>query len=208
MSSTWTEPTWMHKAKVSDTSFLAPKPLHHGKMLKEKESEINKRNIPKQSILAVLQIEEFDELWEEMWQIEKSKFELVKNTSKEIDSLREYIIELTGTTIKNNPSQQTYLTSFLSFFKRNNDKNDEKFEPIMKAKFSNTEAMQDRILQLKRTKIELIQQTSIEIDKLRDIVKSLEYINKENKNGNSINKSKWNLLYILVFGLGVMSVCL
>ena len=206
----WKPPKWTHKINVSDTSFLEPRKLHHGNLLEKEQKEKEKhkndnanchRDVPKQSILAVIQIQEFEELFDELFELENSKLRLIDSTSKEIDNLRQRIIFLSGETIKNNPTQKTYLESFLSFFTfgSNDDDEQDKHQPITRAKFSNTAAMEERIKQIKRTKMELIQQTSKEIDELRQIIQCLEYINQKNKNGNkNINQSKWNMLYILL----------
>lgn len=211
----WKPPSWMHKIKISDTSFLEPRKLQHGKYVEKEKKEIDKtkknvqqRNIPKQSILAVIQIQEFEELFDELFELENSKLRLIDSTSKEIDNLRQRIIFLSTETIKNNPSQKSYLQSFISFFKfGENDNNSDQYQPIIRAKFSNTAAMEERIKQIKRTKIELIQQTSKEIDELRQIIKCLEYINEQNENGNkNINASKWNMLYMLLATMGAITV--
>ena len=199
----------MHKAKVSDTSFLEPRKLQHGKYLeKEQKEKTEKRNIPKQSILAVIQIQEFEELFDELFELENSKLRLIDSTSKEIDNLRQRIIFLSTKTIKNNPSQKSYLQSVLSFFKFGTNENESnKYQPIIRAKFSNTAAMEERIKQIKRTKIELIQETSKEIDELRQIIKCLEFINQQNENvNNNIDPSKWNLLYILLATMGALTL--
>eukprot|EP01084_Bolivina_argentea_P067523 122948_1 len=198
----WQPPSWMHKAKVSDTSFLSPKKLNHGKMLEKKKKENNERKaVPKHSILAEIQIQEFEELFDELFELEHSKLRLIHSTSKEIDKLRQRIIELSDQTMTNNPSKKSYFMSFLSFFSFGN-KNDN-FEPVIRARFSDPEAMEQRIKQIKRTKIELIQQTSKQMDELRQIIEYLEQINDINDKGKTVKKSIWNMLWLLLAAVAI-----
>merc|ERR1719295_32506 len=135
--------------------------------------------VPSHSILAVIQMQEFEELFDELYELERDKIRFIVSVGREIDVLRQRIAVLCGETIKKNPSQQTYLQSFLSLFpfKRSEERNI--CEPITKARFNNLEAMEERIHQIKKTKIVLVQQTAKEIETLRNIVRCLEHINHE-----------------------------
>eukprot|EP01083_Nonionella_stella_P258384 883248_1 len=101
----------------------------------------------------------------------------------------------------NNPSKKSYFMSFLSFFSFGN-KNDN-FEPVIRARFSDPEAMEQRIKQIKRTKIELIQQTSKQMDELRQIIEYLEQINDINDKGKTVKKSIWNMLWLLLAAVAI-----
>merc|ERR1719242_2023060 len=95
-------------------------------------------------------------------------------------------------------SQQSYLQSFLSLFSFNHSEERNVCEPITKARFNNLEAMEQRIQQIKRTKIVLIQQTAKEIETLRNIVRCLEHINHETDLKSPVDKSTWSFLWWLL----------
>lgn len=153
------------------------------------------------SILAVIQIQEFEELFEELFEAERDKIRLIVSTSSEIDLLRQRIIELCGETMKHNPSQRSSLRSFLSLFsfgQSNSKKETGVYKPITKARFSNPEAMEERIQQIKRSKLVLVQETAKEIEQLRNIIRCLEHINHESDQKRKVNKSTWSFLWWLL----------
>ena len=215
----WKPPTWIHKAKSSDTSFLEPKKLHHGQLLEKEQKTINKEkekkdDVPKQSVLALIQVQEFEVLFDELYECENSKLRLIHSTSREIDNLRQRIIYLSNETVQTNPSKQSFFQTFLSSFSISfgyEAKEEETFEPIIRAKFSNTEAMEERIQQIKRTKIELVKQTSEELYRLKLIIKYLEQINEmSGKSGRFgfAEQSRRDILFELVAALVITGVVL
>eukprot|EP00483_Globobulimina_turgida_P005095 UN05105 len=103
--------------------------------------------------------------------------------------------------MNNNPSKKSYFESFLSFFSFGTRKR--QYEPVIRARFSDPEAMEQRIKHIKRTKIELIQQTSKEMDQLRQIIECLEQINDATNKGKHVHKSVWNILWLLLIGVAI-----
>ena len=213
----WKQPSWIHKAKSSDTSFLEPKKLHHGQLLEKEQKAKQKEkkyDVPKQSVLALIQIQEFEDLFDELYECENSKLRLIQSTSKEIDNLRQRIIYLSNETAKSNPSKQSFFQTFLSSFSISfgyEAKKAEAFEPVIRAKFSNTEAMEERIQQIKRTKIELVKQTSEELYRLKLIIKYLEQINEINgKSGRFgfAEQTRRDILFELLAALVITGVVL
>merc|ERR1712173_247886 len=82
----------------------------------QKTKHVHKADVPQQSILALIQIQEFEDLFDELFECEHSKLRLIRSTSKEIDKLRQRIIYLSNQSIQANPSKKFYFRSFLSSF--------------------------------------------------------------------------------------------
>ena len=214
----WEPPPWMHKAKASDTSFLEERKLHHGK-LSENEAKAqsaqaqakanDKAEVPKQSILAVLQLAEFEELFEELTELQNSKLRLIRATSREIDALRERIIYLSRVARKANSNSlfDSFMASWLSAFSMRGSRSkceDGAVSCVVCAKFSDPEAMEERIVQIRRSKIELIRRASQEMDALKEIIRCLERITKDAEtNSNSTDVSTWRSLWWLLAAIAV-----
>ena len=255
----------MHKAKSSDTSFLDPKKLNHGKLLQEQEQKPRSRSsnadkrrrdhngdglestngsghksnshksnglisddhksdgktsktltpkseqelfepVPVQQILAIITIQEFEELFDELSAAQNDKRRLIMATSAEIDHLRQRIAVLCGETMKRNPSQQSYLQSFLSLFSFGSSvkKGVYGVEPFTACCFSDPpEVIEERIRQIKRTKFALIRQTAKEMDQLRNIIRCLEHINHEADQKRRVSKSTWNFLWWMLAAVAI-----
>ena len=63
--------------------------------------------------------------------------------------------------------------------------------------------MEERILHIKRSKIELIRQASREMDALRQIIECLERINRDAKASIATDTSTWRLLWWLLAAVAI-----